>query len=83
MAMDFSAAGKMLGFGGFDFGRTGIAASDAGGLGNLLRQQASDETEEARRKRMLGLDPRQSGIGMPGTSAAGRTLFSSILGGMR
>jgi hypothetical protein len=83
--VDFSAAGRAL---GFDFGRTGVASADPAnpGLGNDLRQRVQDELEEARKRRLLGLDPRQSGIGLPGTTAAGRSLFglgSSIMGGMR
>jgi hypothetical protein len=55
----FSAAGQALGF-----GRTGIASAspgNSGGLGDMLSQQVGEETEEERRKRMLGLSVTQSG----------------------
>jgi hypothetical protein len=70
----YSPAGQALGF-----GRTGVAAVDAsnnGGLGDILKNQVEDETEDEKRKRMLGLSPLQAGAG--GISPAGSALFGSI-----
>ena len=56
------------------YGLTGIASpsSAAGqGLGDLLRMQQKDETEEQRKKRLAGQQD-------PGTSAAVRDLFSGL-----
>jgi hypothetical protein len=80
MPLSFSPAGQALGF-----GNSGVAAVDmiGGGLGDLLKQQTDAETEEQRRKRLLGLLPTQSGASLPGASSAARSLFSSTLGGFK
>lgn len=52
------------------------AASDLGlGLGDMLGQQVSDETEEMRRKRMQQMQLNQN-MG-PGQSLAARTIFGN------
>jgi hypothetical protein len=80
MPMNFSAAGQALGF-----GRTGVAPVDmnGGGLGDALQRQVGDETEEQRKRRMLGLLPTQSGASIPGASSASRALFGPMAGGFR
>ncbi|MGY4614776.1 hypothetical protein ACVWZ4_000003 [Bradyrhizobium sp. USDA 4472] len=52
---------------------TGIASSDLG-LGSNLQQQVQDETEEERKKRLMGLSPLQSPAAqmlLGGTSGVG------------
>jgi hypothetical protein len=68
--MNLSPAGRAL----FDFGNTGIAS--VGGLGDALKQQVQDETEEQRRRRQLGL----SQLSPTGGSPALRALMG--MGGM-
>jgi hypothetical protein len=60
MAMSsISAAGQALGF-----GRTGVAAVSpvsSGGLGDMLSNQVTDETDEEKLRRKMGLSVTQSG----------------------
>jgi hypothetical protein len=75
----YSAAGQALGF-----GRTGVASVDAdnpGGAGDLLRNQVTDETDEEKLRRKLGLSVTQSAgalSGLAGASPAGKALFGSM-----
>lgn len=57
------------------------AAVDALGLGDLLTQQVTDETEEARKKRMTELAQRQQ-LG-PAGSLAVTSLFGPMGGGTK
>jgi hypothetical protein len=61
------------------FGRSGVA--DSGGLGELLRQQLGDESEEARRKRML--EQQQGRLLGPAAQSRGGLGLSGLLNGMR
>jgi hypothetical protein len=64
MNMNLSPAGRAL----FDFGRTGIGNS-MGGLGDTLKQQVQDETEEERKRRQLGLSQLSPAGGSPALKA--------------
>ena len=83
MPMNFSAAGQALGF-----GRTGIAPVDVngGGLGDALRSQVESETEEERRKRLLGLSQQQmspfASQARPALSAGASAASKALFGGM-
>jgi hypothetical protein len=81
MANAYSPAGQALGF-----GATGVAAvGSGGGLGDALRSQVEGETEEERKKRLLGLSTMQTNplarIGSPFATPASRALGFS--GGTR
>jgi hypothetical protein len=79
-----SPAGQAL----FSFGQVGVpGATTGGGLGDALRSQVEGETEEERRKHLLGVSQLQTNpfasqarpALFAGASAAGKSLF----GGMR
>lgn len=56
------------------YGMTGFAAVDLG-LGDVLRHQVADETEEEKRKRQMGMSPLQmpaSQFLLGGIGAGGR-----------
>lgn len=59
----------------------GSPAVDALGLGDLLTQQVTDETEEARKKRMAEIAQRQQ-LG-PAGSLAVTSLFGPMGGGTK
>jgi hypothetical protein len=78
------------------YGLTGVAATDlsgsGNGLGGLLQGQVRDETEEERKKRLLGLSQQQmspfaSQARAPAfgsqQSMAAQSLFGSSSGGRR
>jgi hypothetical protein len=75
MATNYSAAGTALGFGRTDLG-IGMSVLGAG-LGTALQDQVKDETDEERRRRLLGTSPLQAG-GAGGISPAGSALFGSL-----
>lgn len=53
------------------------AAADLGiGLGDMLRTQVQDETEEQRRKRLMQMTERATGGGSPAVGS----LFGGLLG---
>jgi hypothetical protein len=70
------------------FGQVGVeGATTGGGLGTMLQSQVGEETEEERKKRLLGISTMQTSplakVGSPFASAspAGRSLFGP--GGLR
>jgi hypothetical protein len=76
MAMAFSAAGQAL-----NFGASGVASpavGNTGGLGNQLSQQVTDETEEEKLRKRLGLSVMQSGAAGV-LSPAGKSLFGGMI----
>jgi hypothetical protein len=84
--MNYSPAARAL---GFDFGRVGVegANPNGSGLGNMLQDQVGQETEEERKRRLLGLSklqtsPLAGAAGSPfagGASPAGRSLFGGMM----
>jgi hypothetical protein len=65
------------------FGQTGVA--DSGGLGEMLRQQLGDESEEQRKRRLL--EQQQQGFGLgaqlsPRSSLALSGGLGAMLGGL-
>ena len=58
----------------------GSAASDLGFGGGLLRDQATDETEEEKRRRRLGLAPLQRGGAAEALFGYGQTGVASVMG---
>jgi hypothetical protein len=71
----YSAAGQALGFGSTNLG-IGMSVPGAG-LGDQLRNQVSEETDEEKLRRKLGLSVTQSGA--PGISPAGKSLFGGMV----